>query len=75
MPCPAGAAPEYEWLSTEDRMFLRFEQANAPMHVGAMLLFERGPLSTPAGGIDVRRIRNYVSAQLWAIPRYRQRLH
>jgi len=74
-PCPSIQTPEYEWLSTEDRMFLQFEQANAPMHVGAMLLFERGPLSTPTGTIDVQRVRNYVGAQLWAIPRYRQRLH
>src|SRR5215468_3467654 len=62
-PYPDISVPAYEWLSTEDRMFLHFEQANAPMHMGAMLLFEGGPLSTPSGRIDLQRIRNYIGAQ------------
>ena len=74
-PRPTIPVPAYEWLSTEDRMFLQFERPNSPMHVGAMLLFERGPLHTTGDGIDVRRIREHIGAQLWAIPRYRQRLH
>jgi len=56
-------------------MFLRFERPNAHMHVGAILLFDAGSLRTASGGVDVRRIRRHISAQLGAIPRYRQRLH
>jgi WS/DGAT/MGAT family acyltransferase len=65
----------YEWLSAEDRMFLSFERANAHMHVGAVLLFDAGPLARKGRGVDVRRIRDYIEARLAAIPRYRQRLH
>jgi WS/DGAT/MGAT family acyltransferase len=67
--------PSYEWLSAEDRMFLSFEKPTAPMHVGAILLFEPGFLSTSSQGVDVQRIRRYIGAHLHAIPRYRQRLH
>jgi WS/DGAT/MGAT family acyltransferase len=55
-------------------MFLRFENPKAHMHVGALLLFEAGPLAT-SKGVDVARIRRYLAAQLAQIPRYRQRLH
>jgi WS/DGAT/MGAT family acyltransferase len=65
----------YEWLSAEDRMFLSFESDNAPMHVGAVLLFDAGPLAKRGHGVDVRRIRDYIETRLEAIPRYRQRLH
>ncbi len=56
-------------------MFLMCERPNAHMHVGATLLFEGGPLLMRAGGVDVRRLRQYIGARLGAIPRYRQRLH
>jgi WS/DGAT/MGAT family acyltransferase len=56
-------------------MFLQFERPNAHMHVGATLLFDGGPLRTADGRVDARRIRQHIGAHLWAIPRYRQRLH
>lgn len=56
-------------------MFLRFERANAHMHVGATLVFEAGGLARGARGVDVARIRRHIGAQLSAVPRYRQRLH
>jgi WS/DGAT/MGAT family acyltransferase len=65
----------YEWLSAEDRMFLSFETDTAPMHVGAVLLFDAGPLAKKGHGVDVRRIRDHIETRLAAIPRYRQRLH
>ena len=76
-----GEAPEalqppwHEWLSAEDRMFLRFERPDVQMHVGATLVFAGGPLLNNSGGIDARRIRENIGAHLGAIPRYRQRLH
>ena len=72
---PAPTASAYEWLSAEDRMFLRFERPNTHMHVGAALLFDAGPLRTRGNTVDVRRIRAYIESRLHAIPRYRQRLH
>ena len=71
---PAGP-PAYEWLSAEDRMFLRFEGPNAHMHVGAMLSFAGRGLVRRSGEVDLRRVRQHIAANLHAIPRYRQRLH
>ena len=44
------------------------------MHVGAVTLFDAGPLRRPDGGIDIERVRDYVAARLHLMPRYRQRL-
>jgi WS/DGAT/MGAT family acyltransferase len=42
------------------------------MHVGAVAIFEAGPLARPEGGIDIERIHGLVEALL--VPRYRQRI-
>jgi len=65
---------EHDPLSAQDRLFLLCETGNAHMHVGAALIFDRGPLSKPAGSVDFERIRRHVAARLKDIPRYRQRL-
>jgi WS/DGAT/MGAT family acyltransferase len=44
------------------------------MHIGAVAVFEAAPLRTPAGGIDIDRIRTLMEAGIHRIPRYRQRL-
>ena len=62
----------YDRLSVVDNSFLAIEGANTHMHVGAVTLFEAGPLTRPDGGIDVDRIRDYVASRLHLIPRYRQ---
>jgi len=64
----------YDRLSVVDNSFLAIEGANSHMHVGAVTVFEAGPLTHPDGGIDVDRIRDYVASRLHLIPRYRQRL-
>jgi WS/DGAT/MGAT family acyltransferase len=64
----------YERLPFLDSTFLALESASTPMHVGATLIFEAGPLRTEAGGIDIARIRRLVAAGLEMVPRYRQRL-
>lgn len=64
----------YERLSGLDESFLAFETPNTYMHVAITGVFESGPLASPSGGIDVRRIRTYVASRLKHIPRYRQRL-
>jgi WS/DGAT/MGAT family acyltransferase len=64
----------YERLPFLDSTFLALESAETPMHVGATIVFEAGPLRTPEGGVDIDRIRGFVEAALQYIPRYRQRL-
>jgi len=64
----------YERLSGLDACFLGFETPNAYMHVAVTALFERGPLSTPSGGVDIARIRAHIASRLPALPRFRQRL-
>jgi WS/DGAT/MGAT family acyltransferase len=68
--------PDYAFdrLSVVDNSFLAIEDPNSHQHVGAVTLFEAGPLRAADGGIDIDRVREYVAARLHLIPRYRQRL-
>jgi WS/DGAT/MGAT family acyltransferase len=66
------AYAHYERLSALDASFLAIEDHNTPMHVGAVVVFEAGPLALPEGGVDIERIRALVEAML--VPRYRQRI-
>jgi len=43
------------------------------MHVGAVLVFEAGPLALRHGGIDIERVRAYTTARLSRSPRSQQR--
>ena len=62
----------YERLSALDAAFLAIETETSPMHVGAVAIFEAGPLARPEGGVDIDRIRALIEALL--VPRYRQRI-
>ena len=62
----------HERLSALDAAFLAIETETSPMHVGAVAIFETGPLARPGGGIDIDRIRALVESLL--VPRYRQRI-
>jgi WS/DGAT/MGAT family acyltransferase len=64
----------YERLSAMDNTFLLQETPTTPMHVTAIEIFDAGPLRTPAGGIDIQRIRSAYAGVLHRIPRYRQKL-
>jgi WS/DGAT/MGAT family acyltransferase len=64
----------YERLSGLDEVFLGFETRNAHMHVAVTAIFERGPLATPGGGVDVERIRQHLASRLPYVRRFRQRL-
>jgi len=63
-----------ERLSALDRSFLAIEDATSHMHIGAIAIFEAGPLRSATGGIDVDRISTLMEAGMHRIPRYRQRL-
>ena len=66
------AYTHYERLSALDAAFLEVEDENAMMHVGAVAVFDPGPLSRPDGGFDIERFRRFVESVLQ--PRYRQRV-
>jgi WS/DGAT/MGAT family acyltransferase len=73
-PANQSRVAEFQPLSAQDRLFLLCETGSAHMHVGAALVFDRGPLSQTGGSINFERIRRHVAARLKDIPRYRQRL-
>jgi WS/DGAT/MGAT family acyltransferase len=64
----------YARLSQLDRSFLLYEGPNSPMHVGAVQIFDAGPLRAPGGTIAIERIQEYIASRLHRIPRYRQRV-
>jgi WS/DGAT/MGAT family acyltransferase len=65
-------ASHYERLTALDASFLEIEDENCPMHVGAVAIFDPGPLTRPEGGFDIERFTKFVESVL--APRYRQRL-
>jgi diacylglycerol O-acyltransferase len=65
---------KFERLSGLDDAFLGFETTNAYMHVAVTAIFDAAPMRTPAGGIDIDRIRRHVASRLHLIPRFRHRL-
>lgn len=64
----------FERLSAQDAGFLWAETPNQPMHVGALALFEIGPLQREDGGVDIDRYRAQAESRLHWIPRYRQKI-
>jgi WS/DGAT/MGAT family acyltransferase len=62
----------YERLTALDASFLALEDENSPLHVGAVAVFAKGPLTGPEGGVDIERFRRFVESVLH--PRYRQRV-
>ena len=68
------SATSYERLSAQDASFLFAEDANQPMHVGGLALFDAEPLQLAGGGIDIERYRSAVESVLHWIPRYRQKI-
>jgi diacylglycerol O-acyltransferase len=61
-------------LSALDAMFVGIETRELHMHVGALLLFDVGPLATAEGGVDFERIAQHMDATLEHLPNYRRRL-
>ena len=52
-----------------DVSFLYFEEANTPMHVGAVLICE-----VPTEGFDYDRLVRLITERIALVPRYRQRI-
>lgn len=70
------AYTHYERLTALDLSFLQYEDSDPAvhMHVGAVALFEPGPLAAEGTGIDIDRLRRGVEASLAESPRFRQKL-
>jgi WS/DGAT/MGAT family acyltransferase len=64
----------YERLTSQDRLFLDFEDPLNNMHIAGCFVFEGGALAAEGKGVDVERISNYIESRLYRIPRYRQRI-
>jgi WS/DGAT/MGAT family acyltransferase len=68
------AYSHYDRLSALDSVFLEIEDANVHMHVGAVGIFELGPLRREDGGLDFERVRRLAAPALARSRRFRQRL-
>lgn len=64
----------YDRLTAADEVFLDLEGPAAHMHVGAVALYDLGPLRTAEGGLDLPRVVRQTAAALPWVPRFRQRL-
>ena len=66
--------PFAERLSTLDEAFLSNETETCPMHVGAVMVLDDGPLKTESGGVDFDAIVAFIAGALPQEPRFTQRL-
>ena len=66
--------PHYERLSAVDAALLRFEENHAHMHVGAVAIFDAGPLRNAAGALDMEQLQRALESTLHHTPRLRQRI-
>lgn len=64
----------YDRLSALDASFLHLERLEYPMHVGALSIFEGGPLFDAGGRLRISEIRDLVQSRLSRMPRFRRRL-
>jgi len=64
----------YDRLSALDSAFLGIEDGNAHMHIGAVAIFDAGPLATSQGGIDFELIVERTGAAIHQNDRFKQKL-
>src|SRR4029453_7663460 len=69
------AYSHFERLSALDDSFLEIENGTSHMHIGAVAVFEGGPLATPDGGVDIERGRAPMGAGLHPFPRFARPPH
>jgi len=68
------AFSHYDRLSGIDATFLALETTSVHMHVGAVAIFEAGPLNDSAGGLKFERILSAIDSALQDTPRFLQKL-
>lgn len=64
----------YDRLTGLDASFLRLERLETPMHVGALSVFEVGPLVGPDGRFRLADVRELIASRLHLIPRFRKKV-
>jgi len=64
----------YDRLSALDSAFLEIEDGNAHMHIGAVGVFETGPLASASGGLDFDRIVDFIGTAVQKNDRFQQKL-
>jgi len=64
----------YQRLSEEGAAHLASETSRQRSHTAMTLIFEAGPLATPEGGVDFRRIREVIESRLGDLPKLRCKL-
>ncbi len=64
----------HERLSALDASFLAIEAGGSHMHVGAVAIFDPGPLRLHDGWLDLAAIRDHIVTVTAQIPRTRQRI-
>lgn len=69
-----GASVGYDRLTSMDDSFLEVESIDTPMHVGALSIFEAGPLLDDSGRFRLAEVREMVASRLHLVPRFRKRL-
>jgi WS/DGAT/MGAT family acyltransferase len=76
-PQPAGADTtpgRSARLSALDAGFLSLERQDLPMHVGALVVLDGGPLTDSSGHVRIDSIREEIASHLHRCPRMRQRV-
>lgn len=64
----------FDRLTALEAGYLCFEGPGRPVHIGAVAVFEGGPLVDGEGRLRLDAIRRHVASRLEALPRLRQRL-
>ena len=71
----AAAPPSaYTRLSAQDSSFVLVEHDGTQPYVCAVALFDPPSDGRPESGLEIARVRDYISSRLHLLPRYRQRL-
>jgi len=63
-----------ERLSAQDAALWCAQDPQAPLLIGAVCLFERGPLANPDGSLRIDDLRRHLESRLHLVPRFRRRL-
>lgn len=64
----------FELLRPQDATLLHAQDARAPLQIGALALFDAGPLRAEDGSLRIADLRAHIASRLTGAPRFRQRL-
>jgi diacylglycerol O-acyltransferase len=64
----------YERLSSQDATLRCAETPTSPLEIGALCLFEAGPLLDQAGHLRMNELRGHIESRFRGVPRFQQKL-